>query len=134
MPQKIPGAREQRPRCHFLIVISPSRPTLRWHRGNQPLFLTTSKWELLAMSIWKTTAWFHLVAIGPGLFPDEFPVDDNAVVGFAQDQRVAELDFGPGFAPHDDVGVGLIKGEDFVGALDRALADDAFVGLFYRRR
>src|SRR5271168_3054040 len=69
MPQKIPGARGQRPRCHFLIVISPSRPTLRWHRGNQPLFLTTSKWELLAMSIWKTTLITDIASQGCGRVP-----------------------------------------------------------------
>jgi hypothetical protein len=32
------------------------------------------------------------------------------------------------------VGVGLVEGEDFVGALHRAFSDDAFVGLFHRRR
>ena len=54
--KKILGGRGQSPRCHFLIVNPPPRPTLRWHRGNLPHFLTTSLWKSLTMSKWKTTA------------------------------------------------------------------------------
>lgn len=53
--KKILGVWGQRPRYHFIIVNPPPRPTLRWQRGNQPHFLTMSNWELLTMSIWKTT-------------------------------------------------------------------------------
>lgn len=74
-------------------------------------------------------AGFYKFAVGGRLFLNEFPVDDKSVGLLREIESVSEFRFSIGFAAYEDVDVGVIEAEDFIGIGDAAFADDPFMGL-----
>jgi len=59
----------------------------------------------------------------------KFPVDDESVLIFSKEQRVAVFHFGSAFSSYEDFRTWFVDAENFVLVGDATFANDAFVGL-----
>lgn len=71
------------------------------------------------------------LGVGANIFK-EFPVNDESIAIFSEQQRVAVFHFGSAFSSYEDFRACLIDAEDLVLIGDATLANDAFVGLLDR--
>lgn len=61
--------------------------------------------------------------------PFQFPVQDQPVSLFGQQQRVAELHFGIGFVSDNDMDVRLLQRKDLLFVFNFSSTDDPLMGL-----